>query len=120
MEIDPNVNLGEFEEDLVGSEEAAVSADIRKTIGHLMTSFPGVDEYMSYTEVFRLVRNMDYSVVIFDTAPTGHTLRLLAFPEAMEKSLSKVVSMKNQVSSNCSNLVNFLENHFLLVKCLLT
>ncbi|VDP49312.1 unnamed protein product [Schistosoma margrebowiei] len=108
MEIDPNVNLGEFEEDLVGSEEAAVSADIRKTIGHLMTSFPGVDEYMSYTEVFRLVRNMDYSVVIFDTAPTGHTLRLLAFPEAMEKSLSKVVSMKNQFAPILNQLMGLV------------
>uniref|UniRef100_A0A095A1A0 Coatomer subunit gamma-2 n=1 Tax=Schistosoma haematobium TaxID=6185 RepID=A0A095A1A0_SCHHA len=108
MEIDPNVNLGEFEEDLVGFEEAAVSADIRKTIGHLMTSFPGVDEYMSYTEVFRLVRNMDYSVVIFDTAPTGHTLRLLAFPEAMEKSLSKVVSMKNQFAPILNQLMGLV------------
>ncbi|CAH8468068.1 unnamed protein product [Schistosoma intercalatum] len=108
MEIDPNVNLGEFEEDLVGSEEAAVSADIRKTIGHLMTSFPGVDEYMSYTEVFRLVRNMDYSVVIFDTAPTGHTLRLLAFPEAMEKSLSKVLSMKNQFAPILNQLMGLV------------
>ncbi|GAA51723.1 arsenite-transporting ATPase [Clonorchis sinensis] len=96
MEIDPNLNLTELEEDLVGSEEAALSADIRRSITHLMTSFPGIDEYMSYTEVFRLVRNLDYSVVIFDTAPTGHTLRLLAFPEAMEKSLTKVVAMKNQ------------------------
>ncbi|CAH8827382.1 unnamed protein product [Trichobilharzia szidati] len=108
MEIDPNVNLGELEEDLVGSEEAAVSADIRKTIAHLMTSFPGVDEYMSYTEVFRLVRNMDYSVVIFDTAPTGHTLRLLAFPEAMEKSLSKVVSMKNQFAPFLNQLMSLV------------
>ncbi|KAA0196054.1 ATPase ASNA1 [Fasciolopsis buskii] len=107
MEIDPNLNLNEWEEDLVGSEEAAISADIRRTISHLMTSFPGVDEYMSYTEVFRLVRNMDYSVVIFDTAPTGHTLRLLAFPQAMEKSLSKFIAMKNEVAPLLKTLMGF-------------
>ncbi|TGZ61266.1 hypothetical protein CRM22_008069 [Opisthorchis felineus] len=108
MEIDPNLNLTELEEDLVGSEEAALSADIRRSITHLMTSFPGIDEYMSYTEVFRLVRNLDYSVVIFDTAPTGHTLRLLAFPEAMEKSLTKVVAMKNQVAPFLNQMMSFL------------
>lgn len=108
MEIDPNLNLSDLEEDLVGSEEAALSADIRKSITHLMTSFPGIDEYMSYTEVFRLVRNLDYSVVIFDTAPTGHTLRLLAFPEAMEKSLTKVVAMKNQVAPFLTQVMSFL------------
>ncbi|CAL8078378.1 unnamed protein product [Calicophoron daubneyi] len=108
MEIDPNVNLSELEEDLVGSEEAAISADIRRSISHLMTSFPGVDEYMSYTEVFRLVGNLDYSVVIFDTAPTGHTLRLLSFPEAMEKSLTKIVAMKNQVAPFLTQMMSFI------------
>ncbi|VDP86946.1 unnamed protein product [Echinostoma caproni] len=126
MEIDPNLNLNELEEDLVGSEEAAISADIRRSISHLMTSFPGVDEYMSYTEVFRLVRNLDYSVVIFDTAPTGHTLRLLAFPKAMEKSLSKFIAMKNEVrflmgffgmnNMQMGDLTNALETRLPIVK----
>ncbi|KAF7246079.1 hypothetical protein EG68_09959 [Paragonimus skrjabini miyazakii] len=108
MEIDPSSNLGELEEDLVGSEEAALSADIRRSITHIMTSFPGVDEYMSYMEVFRLVRNMDYSTVIFDTAPTGHTLRLLAFPEVMDKSLTKVLAMKNQAAPILNHVLGFL------------
>jgi len=46
-------------------------------------SIPGVDELLGILEVSRLTDERAYDLVVVDTAPTGHTLRLLAAPAAV-------------------------------------
>lgn len=57
-------------------------ADVDRFLG---LSFPGVDELGGLLELTRVATAGGYDTVVVDTAPTGHTLRLLAVPEALRR-----------------------------------
>jgi arsenite-transporting ATPase len=47
----------------------------------LELSLPGLDELMAFLEISRWVEERKYDCIFVDTAPTGHTLRLLGMPD---------------------------------------
>lgn len=64
-----------------------------------MSSVPGIDEATSFGEVIKSLDTYKFDLVIFDTAPTGHTLRLLNFPNILDKALLKMIQMKEKFGS---------------------
>lgn len=77
MEVDPNLGTDQLPDDFFQEDDPMRSA--RNIIQELLGSFPGIDEAMSYGEVMKLVKSMNYDVVVFDTAPTGKFFNLVLF-----------------------------------------
>ncbi|EEH19962.1 ATPase GET3 [Paracoccidioides brasiliensis Pb03] len=97
MEIDPNGSI----QDLLAAgggqgDDSMGGLGIGGMMQDLAFSIPGVDEAMSFAEVLKQVKSLSYEVIIFDTAPTGHTLRFLQFPTVLEKALAKLAQLSTQ------------------------
>ncbi len=99
QEIDPAIKLEESEWMEAGSEGL---------ISEIISSVPGIDEAMSFAELLKYVQGDQYSTIVFDTAPTGHTLRLLSFPSILEKALNKLMSIKNRFSGLFSQMTGMI------------
>eukprot|EP00457_Paulinella_chromatophora_P006774 gb/GEZN01006793.1/.p1 GENE.gb/GEZN01006793.1/~~gb/GEZN01006793.1/.p1 ORF type:complete len:373 (-),score=100.30 gb/GEZN01006793.1/:457-1575(-) len=100
MEIDPTVELDTG--DVLDDETKGLMAE-------LASSLPGMDEARSFAELMKQVQSMDYSIIVFDTAPTGHTLRLLSFPSVIQKGFERFYAIKAkfpQVFSQLSSMAD--------------
>lgn len=56
-------------------------------------SLPGLDELMAFLQISRWVKEKKYNRIIVDTAPTGHTLRLMAMPTLIHRWLDVLDTM---------------------------
>ncbi|KAG1670431.1 hypothetical protein FOA52_010167 [Chlamydomonas sp. UWO 241] len=71
-------------------------------LGELLeTPPPGLDEAVAIAKVVQFVQAAEYAKftrIIFDTAPTGHTLRLLALPDFVDAALGKIIRLRKKLS----------------------
>ena len=89
MELDAPAYLTDFKEKnrqrLMEIASRGTFLDEEDINRFLELSLPGMDELMAFLEISRWVKEETYSGIIIDTAPTGHTLRLMAMPDMIRK-----------------------------------
>jgi arsenite/tail-anchored protein-transporting ATPase len=98
MEIDAKKVLKEFKEEY-GSEileilqEGTYLAD-EETEELFQLDIPGLDEVMSFKKIIDFMESSDYQIYLVDTAPTGHTLRLLMLPELLDNWIKFLATLR--------------------------
>lgn len=87
IEIDSEEMLREIKEqcrnDIVRMLTTATYLDEDDVAGVFSLTIPGLDELMGLKQIIDFIEADDYDLYIWDTAPTGHTLRLLSLPEVL-------------------------------------
>jgi arsenite-transporting ATPase len=58
---------------------------------------PGADETVAFIQLLEFIQNPEYDIVVFDTAPTGHTLKLLQLPEMTQSWLYRLIKMRRRL-----------------------
>lgn len=59
-------------------------------------SLPGIDELMALVKIIDILDENKYDLLILDTAPTGHTIRLLELPELMTAYVKVLAEMRQK------------------------
>ena len=112
MEIDPTSALQEFRDSidkLIGknsNDDAGGNSEFSSTLNSLaeiIDTLPaGTDEVVALAKVIQLIRRNNFDRVVLDTAPTGHTLRMLTTPSFLADLIEKVLSVADKVNSNAA------------------
>jgi arsenite-transporting ATPase len=98
MEIDAQKVLKEFKEQYGGEildilQQGTYLAD-EETEDLFQLDIPGLDEVMSLKKIMDFMEDADYQRYIVDTAPTGHTLRLLMLPELLDNWIKFLATLR--------------------------
>ena len=88
MEIDPDKATKEYKEKLLAPLKELFEGEMIK-IAEEQLSGPCTEEMASFDKFIDFMADGEYDIVIFDTAPTGHTIRLLELPVDWSKHIEE-------------------------------
>lgn len=111
LEIDPSKSLSQFKvavDQLVGvrkgdGENSSGLADTLRDLQEVFDTLPaGTDEVVALAKIVKLVKEGNYDCIILDTAPTGHTLRMLSTPSFLVDLIDRLLSISEKINSNAA------------------
>ncbi len=95
--IDPKAEVAKYRERILSEAKAKYSADRVQAMEEELNS-PCTEDMAVFYRFVDLATVSDYDTIVFDTAPTGHTLRLLRLPVEWNKQLEVKTFITKELS----------------------
>jgi len=106
-EIDPDAAM----EDSIAFAEEGAMGGLGKMLGDegpmdalMGGAMPGADEAAAMQTLLRYLDDERFDRVVIDTAPTGHTLRLLELPEVMDTMVGRILQLRERLGGMMDGL----------------
>ena len=114
VEIDPESVTGPFDsvagaatpDDGAPAGLGGLLDEDHPLLGGLDGSMPGADEAAALHQLMRYLDDDRFDRIIVDTAPTGHTLRLLELPELMDSMVGRMMKFRQRLEEMLSGFSN--------------
>ncbi|MFX0139331.1 MAG: ArsA family ATPase, partial [Candidatus Hodarchaeota archaeon] len=113
FEMDPKKEYSKYQKTMQES-----NVEIPKEIGFMMDGLediqsmtpPGSDETLAFSKVLEFIETaQEYDKIVFDTAPTGHTLRLLHLPMLLDSFFGKIITFRMKLGQMWGKMKAFFK-----------
>lgn len=111
IEIDPDKETKKYiqavKENIKGVVQPTMMEEVHRQLDTAQAS-PGADEAALFDKLITIIleESAQFDQLIFDTAPTGHTIRLLSLPELMGIWIQGLLERRHKTKKNYSQLLH--------------
>lgn len=111
IEIDPTYETEQYiqsvKDNIKGVVQSTMMEEVHRQLDTAASS-PGADEAALFDKLISIMieKSNTFDHIVFDTAPTGHTIRLLSLPELMGVWIEGLLEKRQKTKKNYSQLLN--------------
>ena len=110
VEIDPKKAMGEYKQKIAPKMD---KVDFLKGLDlgdafDFAGNTPGIDELAAFDKFMQYMQSKEYDVIVFDTAPFGHTLRFLSLPDLLDSWVGKMINIRLKLSGMMNMFKKFV------------
>ncbi len=105
VEIDPHQESHRYIDEVKNNLKQVVHAKMIDEINRqvdIASVSPGAEEAALFDKIVDIIREkrVEYDIIVFDTAPTGHTIRLLSLPELMGAWIDGMINKREKINKD--------------------
>src|SRR5690606_37150623 len=111
LEIDPEIETEKYiksvKDNIKGTVHSSMMEEVNRQLDTAKAS-PGADEAALFDKLIHIIleERQNFDKLVFDTAPTGHTIRLLTLPELMGVWIEGLLEKRRKTNENYTQLLN--------------